>query len=576
MYTLEAPTFDKPFIQLLEIAGKIALTNKVLFDELKRAILWYIKYLNQTGDGNEEYYKDCRFFVNKYWDALALHRFKIWLLNEPSLNPGNNKGRRKLANILNAIARLMKYAFVYKHIEQEVITTRIEYSREIETKCNDAYSAENEKTIFDAIEPLYHRSINSIRKVCIDGELKTLNLDDRIIFKSKGDLISYHRDILNNNQVVDYNNLPAKYGSFETSAYKLSGSLHLFYENDLNMHYRLDMDALMPLVVYFIYYTGLNTESMLSLKVDSLKKDPLTKNYYLLYFKNRGKGEAYLSLNLFNRQEQSMIIKLYYQILALTKKMRHLADKKDQDYLCIYQSKPKIIKRVSSSAICFWLFSFVNRNDLKDTDGTKLIFNLKRFRRNLITKKASESAPIEVLKEIASHSDILTTYSYISNNRLRPEFDKAMNNAISNIRKSQSEYLKIMESVTTKTIAFKTPLGRCRDPYSPPEYIKNQDNTACSNWNSCLLCPNILITPDESLPKLIAYHKQIKIALERGIDSMSNHGDHYLKLDYVLDSILKPDVCFSEEDLLKATNDSKKYIDQVFDDFVYQGVIWNN
>lgn len=572
MHTLKTPSFDKPYIQLFDIATRVAMTNKALLRELKRAINWYINYLNKTGDYNKKYYKDCRFFINEYWDALALHRFKLWLLSEPSLNIGNNKGRRKLSNILNAIARLTKYAFIYKHIQNEVITVRIEYSRSIETKRNEAYSSENEKTIFKAIEPLYQRSINSIKKHSFK-ELPSLNLESKIIFKSKNDLISYYRDVLNNNQVIDYSNPPTKYKSFEIAAYRLSGSLSLFYENELNIHYRLDMDALMPLIVNFIYYTGLNTESILSLKIDSLKKDPLTKNYYLYYFKNRSKGEAYLSLNLFSRQEQSIIIKLYHQILALTEKMRHLSNKIDKDYLFIYQSKSRTIKRVSTSAINFWLFSFVNKNNLKDTDGTKLIFNLKRFRRTLITKKAFENESIEVLKEIANHSDILTTYSYINNNRLRPKFNKIMDAAINNIKRSQSDYLKIMKSDKTTSVSYKTPLGRCIDPYSPPEYIKNNSNIACNSWNSCLLCPNILLNPNESIPMLIAYHKQIKIALNHGIGAMTHHGEHYLKLDYVLDTILKPGICFTEEELLNGNNDSKKYIDYVFDDFIYQGTI---
>lgn len=571
---LKTPSQSSPYSQLYEILEKISTgLSRSKKGDKKRALLCYITYLNNTGDGYAEYFDDPRFYIRKYWDELALHRFKIWLLNEPSLNPGGNKGRYNLAMILNTLAKMMDFAFIYKLIDNKVLPARIEYDSRAETPSSDAYSEAEQKQIFAVLDPLYQRSINVIKRGANPRESKLIDFSKIRCFKTKESLIVYHRTVLNNNPVVNPDNLPFKYNRFKAAAIKKNGGLYSFYKDELDMPYRLDMNAIMPLFVYLAYYTGLNSESIKSLTINSLQKDPLTKQYYLKYYKNRGKGEAYLTLNLFSREDAFKIIKLFYQILAITGKMRHLAKEEDKDYLFIFQNSCGEVKRVSSR-IAYWLRTFINTNNLKDSEGNRLAFNIRRFRKTLITKKAGEGVSIGVLQEIANHSSITTTYSYISQNEIRTKFHESINKALNFIRKNQSEFFNNRDD--KKPLVYKTSIGLCTDPYSPPEHLKDQNNLACSSYNSCLICPNILLTADESLPKLIAYHKQIKIVLDRGIGNMSHIGEHYLKLDYVLNTILKPGICFTDEEISKAHNESARFLSHVFDEFVYQGIYtWN-
>ena len=366
---------------------------------------------------------------------------------------------------------------------------------------------------------------------------------------------------------------------------------------------KIDADLILPIAGQLCSLTGLNVESLLSLKIDAYKdRHPLTNQPYLSYEKSRSgnssrseEKELHLTLlddnTLFlNQKISGKVKKLIGLVLTLTEPLR-----KDKQVtsdiantLFIFEhrhSNPNWginIIGINAQYLGSWYSSFIKRHNLYDKNNKPLIFNFSRFRPTFATNMIMNGADFFALNTALGHSNLMTTLKYIDSHRIEPKFNKAMNTALEGIkqRSYESKTNPLPVSVTNDSqpgnFVFETLSGCfCKNPYDPSEHIKKRTNhmngSICKYWNMCLFCENSLIT-EGSLPKLFSYRARIEIALSAGIDDIPGKGAILRSTKNLLNEILAPDAIFPKDVLDNANEVSENEDDILIDQLVFQGV----
>jgi len=177
---------------------------------------------------------------------------------------------------------------------------------------------------------------------------------------------------------------------------------------------------------------------------------------------------------------------------------------------------------------------------------------------------------------LTGHVSIYTTLSYIDRLRSTPDFYKRIEDALNTIRKNKQEYdrkplpVAITKNATAGEFLFKAPVCHCKNPYDPPEIVRKSSNyhegDACSYFNMCLSCDNVLVT-EMNLPKHIAYRNEITLALAN-VSEIPRQGELYQKTLMILDQILTPGVLFSKDTLDWAASLAEVSDFEVLDSFI--------
>jgi len=181
---------------------------------------------------------------------------------------------------------------------------------------------------------------------------------------------------------------------------------------------------------------------------------------------------------------------------------------------------------------------------------------------------------------IVGHSSITTTLSYIDRLKWASDFHQRMEQTLSTIRKNKQEYdrkplpVAITRPAPPGEFIFKAPVCHCKNPYDPPETVRKTRNyhegDACSYFNMCLSCDNVLVT-EMNLPKLIAYRNEIDRALTN-LNEIPRQGEIYKRTKMVLDQILIPDVLFTKGSLDWAAQLAQVEDFEVLDSFISRNV----
>jgi hypothetical protein len=175
------------------------------------------------------------------------------------------------------------------------------------------------------------------------------------------------------------------------------------------------------------------------------------------------------------------------------------------------------------------------------------------------------------------HKSILTTFRYLSRNKLETKAHKEIKRALETIHTNriwqQEEKPEYAGSTlaSKSNIVYKGVLADCRNVFDPPEEIRKakdyQPSQACTRYNMCLFCKNVVLMRHH-LPVLVAYQRQIKQAAGSNVSELPNAQYYERTLD-VLDSILNPDKSeFSKVDIEWATS-AAECLDDFVDPVVY-------
>jgi integrase len=616
---MPVPTIDNPYAQVDWIfKEKLSLYEKHDTKNIYRnALTFYKRFLKETNNYNPALDSDPRFYIQEEWGVMALHNVKQWI---EATNIAGNEGyltSYTLTTNFSGIRQTMEYACEHNYIKRPVINV-IMPGGVRETAVRSAYSNEEYAAIFNVVSPMVQFSKSLLRTYTRTGKgrdprkldkqgvargskvlgqgwscwVKTSNGDG--VVPCDDNMRWYFENVMDCVPLASTIENKKKHFVFLNSASNIHGGLNQLYRK-WGVTPLIDRDVVMPLAVKLISETGLNVESLLSLKRDCFKEaHPLTGLPYLEYLKPRSGGEKELHIMLYNkaedsafmalRQRQSQVIsKTVKTILELTEPLVKLASKEDRDYLFLYQStcgpihsKVQVIDKNVSNR---WTHEVIKEHDLRGSDGNPLIFALSRFRPTKFTEMVMQGYDIFDIMALAGHKSITTTLAYIDRLKSTTDFHRKIQRELTIIKENKRSHerkpLPIATTATAKPgkFIFKAPVCHCKNPYDPPDIVKNSksyhEGDACTFWNMCLQCENVLIT-EMNLPKLFAYRNEIRRALSN-INEIPRQGDLYKKTLMILDEILSPDVLFSQEKLDWAAELAMDVEFEVLDTFIHQG-----
>lgn len=567
------------------------------------ALSFYKEYLADTGNFSKALEEeDGRFYIGEQWTPAALVKVKRWV---ESTNMRGEEGYRTsntLIGLFSSLRKTMRYAYKLNLISTPVSNVLLSEGVR-ETDVRAAYSDEEVQDILDVVAPMARFSKSLLEPYEPTG----LGKDPRYVdregvpcgqslegegWECKENIVWYFENVMDCKAVPGTKEYKERHRPFFNAATNKHNGLNQFYR-DIGVSSLIGTNVILPLLVELIAETGLNIESVLSLKRDCFQEEhPLTGQPYLRYSKERSGGEKELHTSLFNmlnadrlRPEQSQVIRETIEtILALTEPLVEEAKPEYKDYLFIYQSRGSRyfgqVRRVNGGVIRTWADNLVEEHGLTNENGESLNLRLSRFRPTYITNAVREGHDVFKVQAIAGHKNLHTFLRYVDSHNVAPDFQREMTEALENIKTNMNEQKENPSPVATERDAepgefiFKGPICSCKNPYDPPQKVRNSpyysEGDACTYWNQCLFCENVVIT-ENSLPKLIAYRRQIETALERHLDDIPHMGELYRRAASVIDAILASGT-FAEDETARAAELAENLSTEALDAFVYQGI----
>lgn len=314
---------------------------------------------------------------------------------------------------------------------------------------------------------------------------------------------------------------------------RLDIGLHELYER-WGILPKVSSKVLSPFLFQLCRITGLNPESAIDLDVDSyLEEHPLTHKPCIRYWKERGIGEQDVHLDLFNSEitwlpdlQGKMVKEIFDTVIELTKNIRNKLPPEFKNKLFIYQSDgrkafDKVMHLTPQNS--YGLYNaFIDRHKLVNDNGEPMSFSLSRFRPSFVSEMLEDGLSIRDIQVLLGHSSIDVTISYLD----RLDFSRISRlklfDALAALQRHGQDIRKVKRPKTYKDnqhkIIFQTPLSGCANIFDPPDFIKKsqkfKEGQACSQFNKCLSCENIMLS---------VMHLPILFALER----------HYIRLSEV-------------------------------------------
>lgn len=408
-------------------------------------------------------------------------------------------------------------------------------------------------------------------------------------YKSESNMRWYFVNVLNCKPVVGYGEDKVAHSSFLRAATNDHGGLHKLYRS-WGVSALMDENVLMPLVTWLNYVTGINPSSALDLEIDSYQNShPLTGLPYLKLRKPRSGGELEMHITLLDgtptvplKGKQSLWVKRVVELtLVLTAKLRerlpegHALAKR----LFLYESTgPRSwgqVRCISDKQSFLWRKRISAQYGLHTKDGKPMTFNQVRFRSTLLTQMVLGGRDLLEVRSVAMHKSVSTTLRYVNRRQVDEGGRKTVVKALEQIRTNRSKVQQDSAASThmkDKPIrVFKAIVSDCLNVYDPPPRVRQmssyQQGSPCSQFNMCLLCPNVVVMK-QHLPMLAAYRTQIRSSDVSDVP-LASHYDATLD---VLEHIFDPQFGEFSPDDIKWAEEQARYLDMVIDPLVYKGV----
>jgi integrase len=352
-----------------------------------------------------------------------------------------------------------------------------------------------------------------------------------------------------------------------------------------------------PLALKLAWETGLNPESVLSLKRDCFQAShQLTGQPYLSYYKERSTGDKQLHLTLLDTKnprrpqpedlqmmpKQSAVIRRTIDLIkSLTERLRPHAAEEDREFLFLFQpfkhAKPlgRAI-RITNGRVRGWAANV--KDSVAMTGARQFNINLARFRPTKITQMVRDGYDFFHVQAVAGHSQAKTTAHYLAKHQLNPQAQREVSQTLARIHENRVEIERVpkpyanAETLANVDVTYKGIMCDCKDVYDPPDWVKRlphfRPGRACTFWNMCLFCPNVLITR-KHLPLLVSYAKEIEVALEHNSLRQAPNGAQYQKIQSLLGRIFDEE--FDDEAVAWAKEVAEN-ADYHLDAVTYRGV----
>jgi len=582
------PTKETPYVQLDWLCERFVrrYRNQSTKQAIRSAVQAYKKLLKQCHGYDARLAADPRFILSTHCDAFVLYNAAHYWREQ-------KHAPLTLAERLGRLKLLFTYASEEKLTPTKTFLIPKLASRKRATMQRAAYEHEELAYIFKLFGPVFQHA----RRVAKGYKRTGVGRDPRS-HPEKPFRVNDSADWADwNNLVWSFENVldcatpmgPTRNidQTFLRAAVIYHGGLREVYCR-LGVTPKIELHLIAPLALKLSWETGLNAETLLTLKRDCLiDAHPLTNLPCIRYYKARSTGEKNLHLKLLEvdrpddrevlplEYKQSMVIRQTIElILKLTQPLVGSARPEDKAFLFLYEASrtsQRYVCHLHARRFACWSLRFLltaKRND----EGAPANLNLSRFRPTRITHLVRQGKDLFHIQAIAGHRSVETTMRYLDAHQIAPKAQREVSRVLSHIHANIKEFHKHPKPYATKTtlgddnVIYRGIVSDCKNIFDPPKSVRHlptyKPNQPCTYFNMCLLCPNVLILK-QHLPRLISYKNEIRRAMGN-ISRAPNHA-HYEKTLAVIVEILRE---FSEEDIQWATAEAQS-ADYHNDSFTY-------
>lgn len=365
----------------------------------------------------------------------------------------------------------------------------------------------------------------------------------------------------------------------------------------------IDDRLILPLAAELAIVSGLNVESLKTLKPDSFQKQHrLTGQPVLFYEKNRSANstrptERELHVPIIEEifpdaKAAEQIEKLFSMVIRLTAEIRKWAPADIKNRLFIFEDVDhyyrtdiqKIIAIEPKGKVATWYNRFFAEEQLEEALGKKFRFTLSRCRPTLATNMVLAGATLFDVQVALGHAGIETTSNYVNMRNLQPAFHRTVSQALEALAK-RSNRQKEAADIAARTADlhldstdnfYETLSGcGCKNPFNPSKDVRAvtryEEGTTCRYWNMCLRCDRAVVT-EHSLPKLITYRRRLGAAIETQSPAIQNRKGLFADTIALIDGILAEGVVFDTATLKLAELKATTLDDILIDHLIYQGI----
>jgi hypothetical protein len=258
-------------------------------------------------------------------------------------------------------------------------------------------------------------------------------------------------------------------------------------------------------------HTGRNATPLLEMGRDCLRPHPKDNTVFLVLWKRRGYNTSKVALRAESQTERFLestpsvrtnVERLIRRVMVLTEPLDSDAPDDLKGRVWLYRSRytgtDDQVTALSPAALDKAISRFVDKYDLKDSDGKPLRINISRLRKTFANR----------IYELTD-GDLATTAAALGNtpkvaekNYLAPDKDARRN------WKFMGEVL--VQELQTRTIGatYKdTPMGRCADPVNG-QFAPQRKDATCMSFMNCLRCTHYAVT-SEDLYKLFSFYFRV-------------------------------------------------------------------
>lgn len=269
-----------------------------------------------------------------------------------------------------------------------------------------------------------------------------------------------------------------------------------------------DAAAMVILMLAVALRTGLNTTPMLELRVDCLQPHPLLKRQLLLrYVKYRSGSDGRTLVrapraDVDERRAGMDVAAIIQLVLKRTEVLRKEAAEEHKDLLWLFrrtdkEDVPPAV--VTSATIAQQVQWFVNRHNLVDEHGRRLVITIQRLRKTLENRLWQLSGgDLRAVARAMNHLPAVADAHY-----LLPSPEAERNHNFLGQALVASWRSQVGAGVPAE--AEVTPTGRCSDAIKGERAPQNGD--PCMDFMSCFTCRSYVLVEDErDLHRLFSFY----------------------------------------------------------------------
>jgi hypothetical protein len=275
--------------------------------------------------------------------------------------------------------------------------------------------------------------------------------------------------------------------------------------------------------------TGINPTPALELATDCLQPHPIkTDRYVLVSYKRRGNATHIQSLRR-AADIEAMVTALpdVARIIDLVRD-RNADLRSDSQYptsLFVYEAKRRAtvgwVSRLSAAYLTRSIGQFIDRHDLRDVDGKRLVLNVMRLRKTFENRLFSLSGQDPFLTaQLGGHTPKVSNDHYLE----APETAERDWHLMGEVRTEELlSYGKVLPLPTQNT-----PVARCRDTLNGDLAPKNGQH--CQKFLACFRCHSFVVTGDDLYRVYSLYWMLVRMRDSMGASAWKRIYGHIIRI----------------------------------------------